>query len=428
LKSILFKSCLTGLVLSATGIAGAEETVNLADYSAVSGAAMNIAADSIVANKIAAGAALTFGSSAKMGNTDARPDIYAGAAVTIGSSATIGNVIVGAGASIGANAIAKNVTAGAAVILGADATSVVITAGAAITYGAGTSPNSASQGMMGEVPEVDHESVHMTSLKGEVDAVVADAMETLDNCIQYGTAEVYDGATCVPIGTNITGNTYGPGTYYGSATGTPANGVVTLSGDENAKFNFILSGALSLGAVSEIKLEGGAVAENVTWTTGGSINIGADSKFVGIATSAGSINASTSDVLCGAVYAAGAVSVKSVGQGCPEPAVPVCPYWTVAELAAMGPANLRHTRLTDDVAVLSDNVNDLEAGEFYSVYIRAYEKPVPAGVHLLLATRWNAPGYASEGVLAKDDITELAHAACDATLRAELVSRGIEWR
>jgi hypothetical protein len=331
MKSILFKSCFTGLVLSATGIAGAVDGVNLADYSAVSGAAMNIAAGSTVANKIAAGAALTFGSSAIMGVPGARPDIYAGAAVTIGSSAIIGDVIVGAGASIAANATAENVTAGAAVILGANAQSQVIKAGAAITYGAGTSEIFGSQGMIGEVQAVVNESVHMTSLKDQVDVVVADAMETLDNCIQYGSTGA-DGAGqgCTSIGTNIAGGVpFYAGTYYGSATGTPANGVVTLSGDENAKFNFILSGALSLGAVSEIKLVDGAVAENVTWTTGGSINIGADSKFLGIATSAGSINASTSDVLCGAVYAAGAVSVKSVGQGCPAisgpPSLPETP-------------------------------------------------------------------------------------------------------
>jgi hypothetical protein len=318
MKSILFKSCLTGLVLSATGIAGA---VDLSEYSAVSGSAMNIAASSTVANKIASGAALTFGSSAKMGAPGARPDIYAGAAVTIGSSAIIGNVIVGAGASIGAGVTAKDVTAGAAVILGANANVGVIKAGAAITMGAGSSsydPAELGGGMLSEVTEVVNESDHMTSLKTYIDVKVAGGLATRDNCIQYSTTGVNEGLSCTFIGTNITGWTFVPGTYYGSASGTSANGVVTLDagGDADAKFNFILSGALTFGANSTVILINDAVAQNVTWTTGGSINIGAVTEFRGMAYSAGSINASTSEVHCGALYAAGAVSVKSIGQDC----------------------------------------------------------------------------------------------------------------
>jgi hypothetical protein len=157
-------------------------------------------------------------------------------------------------------------------------------------------------------------SNHMTSLKSAVDDVVANAMVARDNCIKIDNTK-YDGtgSACATIGTNITGETYGPGTYYGSASGTAANGVVTLDGDANAQFNFILSGALTFGANSKVKLEGGAVAENVTWTTGSSINIGANTEFRGMAYSGGSINASTSEVHCGALYAAGAVSVKSIG-------------------------------------------------------------------------------------------------------------------
>jgi hypothetical protein len=308
MKSILFKSCLTGLVLSATGIAGA---VDLAEYSAVSGAVMNIASGSTVADRLAAGAALTFGTNAKMGKSDAdRPKIYADAAVTIGDGAIIGDVIAGASATVGANVIAQHVKAGAAVTLGANAHVSAITAGAAITMGAGSTAHGTIDSEGAAVVKVNVSEL-TAKLKSEVDKVVAKAMEGRD------TACGATGSVCLGIGTNIAGKTFRPGTYYGTASGTPADGVVTLDahGDPNAKFNFVLSGALTFGANSWVILINGAVAKNVTWTTGSSINIGANTEFRGMAYSGGSINASTSEVHCGALYAAGAVSVKSIGQG-----------------------------------------------------------------------------------------------------------------
>ena len=185
LKNKLFKSCLTGLVLSANGIAGAADP-NLSDYSAVSGSAMNIAAGSTVERKLAASAALTIGSGAFMGPEDAqtsdRPDIYAGAAVTIGASATIGNVISGAAAGIGANANANDVTAGAAVTLGANAHVRNIAAGAAITMGAGsTAVNSIS--MIGVITSGAGSNAACTGLvtvAGTVCSITGNASTVLD--------------------------------------------------------------------------------------------------------------------------------------------------------------------------------------------------------------------------------------------------------
>jgi hypothetical protein len=363
MKSILFKSCLTGLVFcySATGIAAAmapapSTFVNLSEYSAVSGSAMNIAASSTVAKKLAAGAALTFGSSATMGDGLGRPDIYADAAVTIGAGATIGNVISGAAAGIGAGANANDVTAGSAITLGANAQVGNIAAGAAITMGAGstavssvspvitsgagsneacasgglvtaggtefcpvyTANNPLAPGVLSSM--LESKSDHLTTLKSEVAAKVEAAASVREVAIDNGTINSW-----VKLGTNLAGETLPPGTYYGDAVNIPANTTLILNAGAgtSAEFNFDLSGALTFGAGTKVVVinapPGGA---KVTWTTGGSINMGAGTEFRGLAYSAGSINASTSDVMCGGLYAAGTISVKSIGPDCQSAPTP----------------------------------------------------------------------------------------------------------
>ena len=362
LKNKLFKSCLTGLVLSANGIAGAAADPNLSDYSAVSGSAMNIAAGSIVKGKLAASAALTIGSGAFMGlevaQTPDRPDIYAGAAVTIGASATIGNVISGAAAGIGANANANDVTAGAAVTLGANAHVRNIAAGAAITMGAGStavnsismipvitsgagsnaSCTSTSTVTIGggncpiytpSTPTIDdvgdlngvllNAMTHMTFLKSEIVEKVTDAAVARASAVDDGSISNWN-----ELGTNIPDDeTLIAGKHYGSAVNIPANATLNLDaeGASTAEFVFDLSGALTFGAGSKIVLINpyttsgttSGTTWTITWITGGSINMGAGTEFRGVAYSAGSINAATSSVDCGGLYAAGAVSVKSIG-------------------------------------------------------------------------------------------------------------------
>jgi hypothetical protein len=104
----LFKTCLTGIVLSVAGLANAEETAGpvtiftpqLISHAVISGGALNIAADSVVDSNLAAQAAVTIGAGL---NTQTQ-NIYAGAAITVGAGGDIQKVYAGAAITLGAGA------------------------------------------------------------------------------------------------------------------------------------------------------------------------------------------------------------------------------------------------------------------------------------------------------------------------------------
>jgi hypothetical protein len=104
----------------------------------------------------------------------------------------------------------------------------------------------------------------------------------------------------------------GPKEYY-SAINIQANTTLSIVGGH---LTIITSEAVTLGAGAEIVLLDGAT---VTWILGGSLNLGAGSKFKGETYVKGAVNGATSDV-CGKLFATGFVSVRSIEAGaCPKP-------------------------------------------------------------------------------------------------------------
>jgi hypothetical protein len=122
-------------------------------------------------------------------------------------------------------------------------------------------------------------------------------------------------------------------TIYFSAINLQANTTLTIDGNVTV----ITSEAMTMGAGAEIVLLEGA---QVTWILGGSLNLGAGSKFSGETYVNGAVNGATSDIECGNLYATGEVSVRSVEpDACFAPVTPVrrlngdtrgvvCPIWS----------------------------------------------------------------------------------------------------
>jgi hypothetical protein len=111
----------------------------------------------------------------------------------------------------------------------------------------------------------------------------------------------------------LSGEDGGDSTEYYSAINLQANTTLTIQGKH---LTIITSEAVTLGAGAEIVLLDGAT---VTWILGGSLNLGAGSKFKGETYVKGAVNGATSDV-CGKLFATGYVSVRSIEAGaCPKP-------------------------------------------------------------------------------------------------------------
>jgi hypothetical protein len=310
MKSKFLKICIAGSVLSVAGLAKAA-TLTEADmltYSAISGAAVNIAAqpqpqpqDSEATNvggHLAARAAVTIGANAVVNG------IYAGAEVTTGAGSQVKQIYAGAAVTIGANGAVGVIDAGVAIALGAGATYGSITSKeSVVTEGAGATDDVRMIGT-----DLDEGFI--------VDAgSLTDAINDFDEKFNR-----IDNSVTVDPRTDMS-NSHFDGTqsndpFYHSTINLQAQSNLYIDGDVTV----ITSGSVTLGAGANIILGDGAT---VTWILGGSLNLGANSDFNGVAYVRGAINGATSDVGagkegCANLYASGPISVRSIGQACQE--------------------------------------------------------------------------------------------------------------
>jgi hypothetical protein len=367
MKNKLFKTCLTSLALSVAGLANATSvtifTPQLISHAAISGGALNIAADSVVDGNLAAQAAVTIGAGL---NTQTQ-NIYAGAAVTTGALSTVKNIFSGAAAGIGAGAHAQNVHAGAAITVGAGGDVQAVYHGAAITLGAGASKSSVGLAYNANMVSTAEEDIHNTTSMAAAIAqigVAQDALTTLTDAITP------------PLYTTMGSSTLQPGVHSGSALSIAASSTIIFdasgdTGTSNHVWVINLTEALTVGAgtVFETVVPEGDTA-TIIWNVGAAVTLGAGTEFLGTAFVGGAFNAATSNVSCGNIYATGVVSVGSIGtleDGTSEPVAcdtnaeglagfkidnngysfasvnTVCPAWSGQEIADVDTANIVFT-------------------------------------------------------------------------------------
>jgi hypothetical protein len=330
-KNKVLKTCLIALAFSVAGLANATDTFDMSNddmltYSVISGGAVNIAAQPDYVTAPNVGGHLAGQAAVVVGAYTTVNDIYAGAAVTTGAWSRVKHIVAGAGAGVGDNAFAIDVDAGAAVVVGANGQVGTITAGAAITLGAGVG-HMVAEGYTGVVTRGAGSKMEYS---GDYPAWIADDGQT-DGDIK--TAADMKGAmsnietmlekTALVTPVNVDTNTDLSSSYIGtvgsdttvhySAINLQANTELEIRGNVTV----ITSEAMTMGAEAEIVLVDGAT---VTWILGGSLNLGKGSTFSGETYVNGAVNGATSDVGCGNLYATGAVSVRTIGDSCAQPA------------------------------------------------------------------------------------------------------------
>jgi hypothetical protein len=382
MKNIVLKTCLTALAFSVAGLANANtDPIDLLTYSVISGGAVNIAAQPDYVTAPNVGGHLAGQAAVVIGAFTTVNDIYAGAAVTTGAWSRVKQIHAGAAAGVGANAIAQDVHAGAAVVVGANGQVGDIIAGAAITLGAGSTyystPTDAvvteGAGSVGVSPENGGYTdegviVNATDMNAAMEVINA---KLVDNPVDVNAVETYTDLSGLTIGVDG-----GETTVYYSTINLQANTTLSIEGNVTV----ITSEAMTMGAGAEIVLVDGAT---VTWILGGSLNLGAGSKFSGETYVNGAVNGATSDVCVGNLFATGAVSVQSVDSvACLEPKYAtndgeglVCPLWNgqsgwnewVRQANSGRIEDIRYIDSNNMTATIIDDVNQghwlLELGE-----------------------------------------------------------------
>ncbi|MBA6326554.1 hypothetical protein H4J46_01055 [Colwellia sp. MB02u-6] len=312
MQNKIIKTCLTALAVSVAGLANAQQATAIEDamgsYSAISGGAVSIGAQpkhsqpgtSNIGGHLASQAAVAIGAYTTV------KDIYAGAAVTTGAWSRVEQIYAGGGVGIGANATALDIVAGAAVVVGASATVHNVAAGAAITVGAGAE-------IEGETYEAEEATDNANMMTAAIQAI---HQKFVDNPVIIDEVETYTDLSELTINPKDDNSP-----HYFRAINLAASTTLTISGDVTV----ITSGAMTMGAGSQILLEEGA---NVTWILGGALTLGAGSTFNGKAYINGAVSGATSDVECGNLYATGAIGIRTIGDTCgPVEITKVCPLW-----------------------------------------------------------------------------------------------------
>jgi hypothetical protein len=336
MKNILLKTCLTALALSVAGLANAQAADMTPDdmptYSVISGGAVNIAAQPDYVTAPNVGGHLAGQAAVTIGAFTTVNDIYAGAAVTTGASSRVKQIHAGAAAGVGANAYAHDVDAGAAVVVGANGQVGTITAGAAITLGAGVghmvAEDYAGVVTRGAGSKMEYSGDYTTwknaagTATGKIKKAddMAVAMSNIDTMLaRTGEVTPYNVNTNTDLSNSYIGTFGNATTVHYSAINLQANTDLEIRGNVTV----ITSEAMTIGAGANIELVDDAT---VTWILGGSLNLGAGSRFSGETYVKGAVNGATSDVTCGNLYAIGAVSLRTVGVSCYTPA-PVSCTW-----------------------------------------------------------------------------------------------------
>jgi hypothetical protein len=345
-KNRVLKTCLTALALSVAGLANATNDSVMSDddmltYSVISGGAVNIAAQPAHSTTPNVGGHIAGQAAVAVGAFTTVNDIYAGAAVTTGAWSKVEQIYAGAAAGVGANAFALDVDAGAAVVVGANGQVGTITAGAAITLGAGVGhqvaedyagvvTRGAGSTFDGYSDIYNGWATAAGTSTGKIKKAddMAVAMENIDEVLERTANEDQEYViTNTDLSNYTIGVTDGESTFYYSAINLQANTELEIRGNVTV----ITSEAMTMGAGAEIVLHDGAT---VTWILGGSLNLGAGSKFSGETYVNGAVNGATSDVGCGNLYATGPISMRTIGASCTLP-YNGCPAWSDAQLKAL---------------------------------------------------------------------------------------------
>jgi hypothetical protein len=319
MKNKLFKTCLTGIVLSVAGLAHANEQLvsmtHFNSHAVISGAAVIITAGSTVDSNIAAQAAVGIGAES------CTQHIYAGAAVVIGTNSRVGNINSGAATGIGAGAIAKSIVSGAATVLGANAQVDSVNSGSTVV-GAGAHIHSDNsmihvQGDPHSTDRVDECPVLVSSggpppaPDADTSSVLGHVQAALSNLKNVNSSELY---------TTMGGIQHlSPGNYHGTALTIAAGSEIVFDATnlDYPVWVINLTAALNVGAGTTFRVDN-VVKEappTIIWNVGAAITLGAGTKFIGVALANGAFSAATSEVLCGNIYANGAVAVGDVNRG-----------------------------------------------------------------------------------------------------------------
>jgi hypothetical protein len=275
---------------------------DLIGYSAVSGAALNISADALVTNNVAAFAAIDTGAGSNTANLSSSTGavstgalgsagkIYAGAAAGVGAGASSGDIYSAAAVTLAASGSAGNIYSAAAVTLGALSISQDVYAAAAITGdGANsktaftsTSSTSSAINLYKDTFDVDAALEQIVSAQ--------EALSSLDSNFELD----------VGYGSAI----FEAGVWEGTAVTVAANAIIQFdgNGEENPIWVFNLDAALVLGAGTKFEIVNAGVGASVIWNLGGALSLGAGTSFVGAAFVTGAATGATSDVSCGNLF------------------------------------------------------------------------------------------------------------------------------
>jgi hypothetical protein len=298
---------------------------DLLGYSAVSGAALNVAANSTVTNDLVARAAVGIGASSSTANIHAGAavatgassnsgNVYAGHAAVIGANASAKNIYAGHAAGIGANASANNIYAGAAVVLGAGASAANIYAAAAITLGADSSAENiyavaAITGSGAQNSTAGANTVPIINSYREI-YNIEKAIEQIVSAqgALFGLAHDFE------LGVGIANTVFDPGVYKGTALNIAAASTIQFDGKgaENPFWIFNLSSALTVGAANKFEIINAGAGASVIWNLGGALGIGAGSSFLGTAFVTGAAVGATSAISCGNLFTTAAIGIGSV--------------------------------------------------------------------------------------------------------------------
>jgi hypothetical protein len=114
------------------------------------------------------------------------------------------------------------------------------------------------------------------------------------------------------FGGDLAGKTFTPG-LYSTAAAVTNTGTITLdaAGDPSAIFVFQVGAALSSAASTQVKLTGGALANNVYWQVVGAVALGAGAKWVGTLLGAGVVSFGDSASLKGRVLTGSTVALAN---------------------------------------------------------------------------------------------------------------------
>jgi len=281
---------------------------DLEGYSVIAGAALNISANAIVTDDVAARAAVGIGAQTDTAN------IYSGAAVVTGAGGNSGDIYAGAAAGIAALGSATNIYAEAAVTLGAGGTAGDIYAGAAVTLAAGSSSGDViaggavtGAGFTNKTASTPNAAPAVSSYKATFD--IAKAIQQIADAQTALSSLEHDFELDVGMG-NFD---FEPGIYKGTALTIAADSTIRFDGEgaENPLWIFNLSSALTAGARNKFEIINAGAGASVIWNLGGSLVLGAGNSFIGATFITGAAAGATSDVTCGNLFTTSAIGIGS---------------------------------------------------------------------------------------------------------------------